>query len=83
MSSNAQFTHAHMTRFDWPMPAAPDVVWGLLTDTGCLPGWYGDGVIEGRVGGKVELLGGHIKGVVTQWMPRRKLAYTWNVFMLG
>ena len=72
-----------MTRFDWPMPAARARVWELLTDTRRLPGWYGEGVIEGRVGGKVELLDGHIKGVVTQWRPLKKLAYTWNVFMPG
>jgi uncharacterized protein YndB with AHSA1/START domain len=83
MSSDAQFTHAHMTRFDWPMPATPPKVWEILTDTRRLPSWYGEGTIEGHVGGKVELLGGHIKGVVTQWMPPRKLAYTWNVFMPG
>ena len=83
MSSNAQFTHAHMTRFDWPLPAPPDKVWEILTDTRRLPGWYGEGIIEGRVGGKVELLAGHIKGVVTQWLPPRKLAYTWNVSMPG
>jgi uncharacterized protein YndB with AHSA1/START domain len=83
MSSDAQFTHAHMTRFDWPMPAAPAKIWEILTDTRRLPGWYGEDTIEGHVGGKVDLLGGHIKGVVTQWMPPRKLAYTWNVFMPG
>jgi hypothetical protein len=37
MSSNAQFTHAHMTRFDWPMPAERDKVWGLLMETRRLP----------------------------------------------
>ena len=83
MNDGAQATHAHMTRFDWLMPAARERVWELLTDTRRLPGWYGEGVIEGRIGGKVELLGGHIKGVVTQWRPQKKLAYTWNVFMPG
>ena len=83
MSKAAQFTHAHMTRFDWPMPAPRERVWQVLTDITRLPGWYGEGVIEARVGGKVELLGGHIKGVVTQWQPQQKLAYTWNVFMPG
>jgi uncharacterized protein YndB with AHSA1/START domain len=83
MNKEAQFTHAHMTRFDWPMPAPREKVWQVLTDTKCLPGWYGEGVIEGRVGGKVEFLAGHIKGVVTQWLPQTRLAYTWNVFMPG
>jgi uncharacterized protein YndB with AHSA1/START domain len=25
-------------------------------------------------------MGGHVRGVVTQWKPNRRLAYTWNVF---
>jgi len=83
MSRNAQFTHAHMTRFERPLPAARDKVWAVLTDTSRLPGWYGEGKLEPRVGGSVNFLGGHIKGVVTQWMPQKKLAYTWNVFMPG
>jgi uncharacterized protein YndB with AHSA1/START domain len=28
-------------------------------------------------------MGGHIRGVVTQWVPPRKLAYSWNVFAPG
>jgi uncharacterized protein YndB with AHSA1/START domain len=83
MSPDAQFTHAHMVRFERPLPAARDKVWEALTNTACLPGWYGDGTIEGRVGGAVSLMGGHIKGTVTQWVPLRKLAHTWNVLMPG
>jgi uncharacterized protein YndB with AHSA1/START domain len=83
MNQGAQFTHAHMVRFERLLPAARNKVWAVLTDTGCLPGWYGEGTIEGRVGGKVELMSGHIRGVVTQWEPQHKLAYTWNVFMPG
>jgi hypothetical protein len=55
----------------------------VLTDTGRLPGWYGEGRIEHRVGGAVSLMGGHIRGTVTQWLPTKRLAYTWNVFMPG
>ena len=83
MSPDAQFTHAHMTRFERPLPAARDKVWSVLTDTSRLPGWYGEGVLEPRVGGAVSFMGGHIKGVVTQWVVPKKLAYTWNVFMPG
>ena len=33
-------------------------------------GWYGDdSTIEPREGGQVRLMGGHILGVVTQWIP--------------
>lgn len=83
MSSDAQFTHVPMVRFERPLPAAREKVWEVLTDTARLPGWYGDGAIDGWVGGTVSLMGGHIRGVVTQWLPRTKLAYTWNVFTPG
>jgi len=83
MSQDAQFTHAHMVRFDRVIDATPDKVWAVLTEVQLLPGWYGNGVIEPRVGGKVELMGGHIRGTVTQHQPSRKIAYTWNVFSPG
>ena len=28
----------------------------------------------------MRLAGGHIRGMVTQWQPPKKLVYTWNVF---
>ena len=83
MTGDAQFTHAHMVRFERALTAPTERLWRLLTDTTALPGWYGQGVIEPRLGGKVELMAGHIKGVVTQWQPMKRLAYTWNVFMPG
>ena len=83
MSPDAQFSHAHMVRFDRLLPATPSNVWPVLTDPNRLPAWYGTGVIEPRVGGKVDLMSGHIRGVVTQWNAPHKLAYTWNVFNPG
>ena len=83
MSQDAQFTHAHMVRFERALTAPTERVWQTLTEPARLPGWYGEGTIEPRVGGKVELMGGHIRGVVTQWIALRRLAYTWNVFMPG
>ena len=74
MSHDAHFTHAHMVRFDWPLPATPDKVWAVLTDFTRLPGWYGNGMLEGKVGGAVRLMGSHIRGTVTQWQPPRKLS---------
>jgi len=29
------------------------------------------------------LMGGHVRGIVTQWSPHRRLAYSWNVFEQG
>jgi uncharacterized protein YndB with AHSA1/START domain len=72
-----------MVRFERTIHASSDAIWSVLTDTQRLPGWYGEGLIEGRVGGAVSLMGGHIRGTVTQWVRPKKLAYTWNVFMPG
>lgn len=83
MGQDAQFTHAHTVRFERSIEATPDKVWSVLTNVRLLPGWYGEGVIEPRVGGTVELMGRHIRGTVTQRQPSRKLAYTWNVFSPG
>lgn len=83
MSDGAQFTHAHMVRFERRLPGPPAQAWGFLADTDRLPGWYGGGGIEPRVGGAVSLMGGHIRGVVTQWQPPGRLAYTWNVYNPG
>ncbi len=83
MSHDAQFTHAHMVLFERPIAAAPDAVWAVLTEVGRLPGWYGEGIIEPGVGGKVELMDGHIRGTVTRWQPSRMLAYSWNIFSPG
>jgi len=83
MSHDAQFTHAPMVRFERSIEAAPGAVWSVLTDVRRLPGWYGEGVIVPGAGGRVELMGGHIRGTVTQWQPSRKLAYSWNVFSPG
>ena len=83
MTEDAQFTHANMVRFTRKLAGPAAEVWPVLTETRRLPGWYGEGMIQGRVGGAVSLMDGHIKGVVTQWVPLKKLAYTWNVFMPG
>lgn len=63
------------------LPGPIEKAWAHLTDTTLLPAWFGeDSSIEGRQGGVVRLMGGHIRGVVTQWQPPKKLIYTWNVF---
>lgn len=69
--------------FERTLPAQMEKAWFFLTETPRLTEWYGEGVIEPREGGKVELMGGHIRGVVTGWRPGQFLAYTWNVFSPG
>lgn len=63
--------------------APPSKVWAFLTESQLLPEWYGEGAIEPREGGRVSLMGGHIRGVVTGWRPEKFLAYSWNVFQPG
>lgn len=69
--------------FERDLPAPSQKVWAFLTEPQRLSGWYGDGVIEPREGGKIELMGGHIRGVITGWQPEKFLAHTWNVFQPG
>ena len=70
-------------RFVRDLDASPSMVWAFLTESGRLPEWYGEGSIEPREGGRVSLMGGHIRGVVTGWRPEKFLGYTWNVFQPG
>jgi uncharacterized protein YndB with AHSA1/START domain len=69
-----------MVQFERVFPGPIEQIWKFITDTQRLPGWFGDGSIEPRVGGVVKIMGGHIRGIVTQWRPPRRLTYTWNVF---
>lgn len=70
-------------RFERELRASRDKVWGYLTEPRLLSGWYGESEIEPREGGKIVLMGGHIRGVVTGWRSQEFFAYTWNVFQPG
>jgi uncharacterized protein YndB with AHSA1/START domain len=83
MNENGQMTTAKCVRFERLLPGPIERVWEYLTTTTLLSGWFGEGFIEHRSGGEVRLMGGHIRGVVTQWNPPQRLAYTWNVFNPG
>jgi uncharacterized protein YndB with AHSA1/START domain len=84
MSDLGQVLRVPAVRFERLLPGTVEQVWAHLTDGGKLKAWYGeDGTIEPREGGAVRFSGGHIRGVVTQWKPHRRLAYTWNVFSPG
>jgi uncharacterized protein YndB with AHSA1/START domain len=83
MSETGTFFKADAVRFERLLPATPARVWELLTVLDSLPEWYGAGAMEPYPGGVVNLFGGHVRGIVTQWQPPRKLAYTWNVFSPG
>ena len=81
MDPKGETTSVPCVVFKRLLPGPIDKVWAHLTDTSLLPTWFGeDSSIEPRRGGTVRLLGGHIRGTVTQWQPPHKLIYTWNVF---
>src|SRR5689334_20596098 len=84
MSDLGEFFRIDAAKFERTLPGSASRVWEHLTVPSKLKGWFGDdSTIEPREGGRVRLMGGHIRGVVTQWRPNRKLAYTWNVFGPG
>ena len=70
-------------RFDRVLSAPPEKSWAFLTEPSRLAQWYGEGIIEGREGGRIELMGGHIRGVVTGWRPHQFFAHPWNAFAPG
>jgi uncharacterized protein YndB with AHSA1/START domain len=78
---SATFLKQPGVRLERLLPGPKERVWAHLTDPKLLPTWFGDGSdIEPRRGGAVRLMGGHIRGTVTQWQPPDSLTYTWNVF---
>jgi uncharacterized protein YndB with AHSA1/START domain len=83
MNPDGQLKRVAMAQFERILPGPIERVWDYLTDTGKLPGWFGEGTIELRVGGAVNLMGGHFRGVVTQWQPPRRLTYSINLFNPG
>lgn len=84
MSDKGETLNLTGVKFKRILPGPAEKVWKHLTETELLPSWFGDNsVIEPRRGGKVSLMDGHIRGVVTQWRPPYKLIYTWNVFEQG
>ena len=81
MSDRGEMMKVPCVTFTRTLPGPIEKVWAHITDTRLLPAWFGpDSAIEPRQGGRVSLMGGHIRGMVTQWQPPRKLVYTWNVF---
>jgi uncharacterized protein YndB with AHSA1/START domain len=84
MSKRGEELRVPAIRFERLLPYSAEKVWDHLTLPRKLAGWHGeDSEIEPREGGRVRLMGGHIRGLVTQWKPPRKLIYTWNVFAPG
>jgi uncharacterized protein YndB with AHSA1/START domain len=70
-------------KLDRLLPGPVPRVWDHVTKPELLSNWFGNGVIELRAGGKVHLMEGHIRGVVTQCRAPNLITYTWNVFNPG
>jgi len=84
MNDLGQLIRVPAVKFERRLDGPVERVWDHLTSPAKLPGWYGEeSAIEPREGGAVGLMGGHIRGVVTQWRPPVKLAHSWNVFAPG
>ena len=84
MSDLGEFFRVDAVKFTRILPGPVSRAWEYLTIPLKLKDWFGDdSTIEPREGGTVRLMGGHIRGVVTQWKPNKKLTYTWNVFGPG
>jgi uncharacterized protein YndB with AHSA1/START domain len=81
MSDKGEMSTLACVTFTRTLPGPVEKVWSFLTDPRNLPAWFGENSsIEPKQSGAVKLMGGHIRGVVTQWQPPKKLVYTWNVF---
>ena len=80
MSNLGKALRVPAARFERMLPGPIERMWEHLTDCTKLKGWFGEGTIEPQEGGAVTLMGGDVRGVITQWKPPRLLAYTWNVF---
>lgn len=81
MSDKGAFTKLDGIVFRRTLPGPIERVWAFIAEPAHLAAWFGENSsIEPRQGGRVSLMGGHIRGVVTQWQPPKKLVYTWNVF---
>jgi uncharacterized protein YndB with AHSA1/START domain len=83
MSETAEFGKVPLVRFERVLSGPIERVWEFLADTKRLPEWFGEGAIEPKAGGAVTLMGGHVRGIVSQWEPPHRLAYSWNVFNPG
>lgn len=84
MNDLGEIIEVAAVRFERTLPGPTEHVWAHLTECDKLSGWFGeDGRIEPREGGTIWFMGGHVRGIVTQWKPPRRLAYTWNVFDPG
>lgn len=81
IEENGESSRVLAVSFERLVPGPIERVWEHLTVPAKLKAWFGEeSTIEPRLGGRVHLMGGHIRGTITQWRPPHTLSYTWNVF---
>jgi uncharacterized protein YndB with AHSA1/START domain len=89
-SSVSQFTivDRNTIRFERTFPVPIETAWDYLTRRDMLNLWLADGIIEQRVGGRVDIQFAeavrrddpacHNVGTVLEWNPPTRLSYTWE-----
>jgi len=61
------------------LPGKPDEVFAALTNTRIIAQWCGQkGKVEPKIGGKVKMFDGWVKGKVLKFKPGKALVYTWQ-----
>jgi uncharacterized protein YndB with AHSA1/START domain len=84
LEERGQFRKLPSVRFERLLPGPIERAWEHLTRPELLAAWFGeDSSIEARRGGAVRLMGGRVRGTITEWAPPHRLGYTWNVFSPG
>ena len=85
MADFGLYTDARTLRFERHLPGTLEQVWAFLVEPERLAVWLARGEIEPHVGGQVVIhheenwpKAPPARGVVTQWDPPRRLAYTWS-----
>jgi len=86
-SSHGQSRQEIAVYFERLLPGSIDRIWTLLTESEHVAAWFGHPdkqyAIAPYEGGTIRLADDHIRGIVTQWKPPRRLTYTWNVYAPG
>lgn len=83
MNDKGRVTEPGTVVFQRRLPGPIERAWRYLTEERHLADWMGPGSIEPHEQGRVDFGDGHIRGVVTEWAPPSRLAFTWNVFFEG
>ena len=66
-------------KISFSLAAKPAEVFSALTEPQQIAQWSGQkGKVTGKVGGKIEMFDGWVKGTVLGFRPGKSLSYTWQ-----